>query len=240
MSKRVGKFTKIWVGGYQLTTTANAFSTAHTGQENDAGGYTQDMMYLIGRDDGAINLSGLFSEDTHPTHTALKSLASGDTQLVVSAAIGANVVPTLGDPTFHLLSGESQYTVSPVLNGVVGVNAIFKAKGYPIEYGKLLGDTTVTADADGTALDNSAGTTAGGAGFLHITGLSSGDTIVVKIQHSTNNSVWVDLITFTLDGTALSSERVGVTGTVNRYLRASYDVTGASISFPLFVAFARY
>jgi hypothetical protein len=240
MSKRIGKFTKIWVDGYQLTTTSNAFSTAHTGQENEAGGYTQDMSYLIGRDDGTINLAGFFSEDTHPTHTALEALVGiPDNQFLVSAAIGANTTPTLGDPTFHLLSGESQYTVSTPLNGVVGVTAAFKAKGYPIEYGRLLGDATITTDTDGSSLDHGASTDEGGVGFLHITGLSSGDTIVVKIQDSADNSNWADLITFTVDGSALASERIAVTGTVDRYLRATYDVTGASISFPVFVAFMR-
>jgi hypothetical protein len=162
-----------------------------------------------------------------------------DNQFLVSYVIGANTTPAVGDPTFHLLSGESQYTVTPALNGVVGVTASFKAKGYGIEYGKLLWDANATTDANGTAVNHGAQTTAGGVGYLHITGLSSGDSIVVKIRDSADNNTYADLITFTLDGSAIGSERIAVSGTVDQYVRVEVDVTGASISFPIMVSFMR-
>jgi hypothetical protein len=51
-------------------------------------------------------------------------------------------------------------------------------------------------------------------------------TITWKVQHSVDNSVWIDLMTFTLANDA-TSERETVSGTVNRYLRAIRTVGGS-------------
>lgn len=98
---------------------------------------------------------------------------------------------------------------------------------------------TASLTGGGTAsstVDNAAASSNGGAGYLHVTALNGG-TAVVKIQHSTNNSTWSDLITFS-DVTAAGSALVSpVTGTVNRYLRATWAVTGGTAT--IHAAFAR-
>jgi hypothetical protein len=90
----------------------------------------------------------------------------------------------------------------------------------------------------GTAasVDNTAASSNGGAGYFHVTALNGG-TIVGKVQHSTDNSNWSDLITFsnvTAGGSALVST---VTGTVNRYLRFNGTATGGTAT--IHAAFAR-
>jgi len=47
----------------------------------------------------------------------------------------------------------------------------------------------------------------------------------VIVEHSTDNSAWGTLGTFTLT-TGTTAERITTTGTVNRYLRIRDDVTG--------------
>lgn len=76
----------------------------------------------------------------------------------------------------------------------------------------------------------------GGRGNLHITAISG--TWTIKIQHSTNDADWSDLITFT-QATAVGGESVAVTGTVNQYLRvtSTEDLAG-SVTFTC--GFARY
>lgn len=93
-----------------------------------------------------------------------------------------------------------------------------------------------TADGNGTGLDNTAGTTNGVVASLHVTAFSGFSGVVIKVQHSTDNSSWSDLVTFTT-ATTTTYERQKTTSTVNRYLRAFWDVTGSgSITFAVAAA----
>lgn len=94
-----------------------------------------------------------------------------------------------------------------------------------------------TSGSNSTSLDNSAGTTAGASAYLHAPAFT-GTTITVKVQHSTNNSSWSDLITFTAVTGARTSERKAVTGTINRYVRTLWSGTFTSATFA--VAFSRF
>jgi len=82
------------------------------------------------------------------------------------------------------------------------------------------------ADGNGSSVDNSASSANGGAASLHVAAYTGFTNVVFKVQHSTDNSAWSDLITFTTV-TATTWERKTVTGTVNRYVRAFWDVTGS-------------
>jgi len=113
-----------------------------------------------------------------------------------------------------------------------------------VEDGYALAHGTITATTTGTGFDDltDAAATAKSAGALHVWGATTTDTYVVKIQHSTSlGSGYSDLITFTLDGSALGSERVAVaSGTVNRYRRVVATRTGsAGDSFGFSVHFWR-
>lgn len=98
-----------------------------------------------------------------------------------------------------------------------------------------------TATGNGTAIDNTASSAYGGAAALHVTDVSgtATPTLTVKIQHSVDNSVWVDLITFTNVTAANQAERIAVTGTVNRYTRETRTISGTNPSFTYHVAFGR-
>lgn len=93
-----------------------------------------------------------------------------------------------------------------------------------------------TVTFNGSSLDNSASSSAGGRGTVHVTSVTG--TWTLKVQHSTDNSSWSDLITFTAF-TAAGAQTVEVSGTVNRYLRiiGTEDVAG-TITFV--GGFARY
>src|SRR5262249_50894233 len=109
-------------------------------------------------------------------------------------------------------------------------------------YGVILQPlAALTTTGSGALVDNGVATTKGGAGHLHITAFAgTTPTIAVKIQHSVDGTVWVDLITFTT-ATAEFAERVEVTGTVNRHLRAIRTIGGSGgPSFTTAVAFARF
>jgi len=93
-----------------------------------------------------------------------------------------------------------------------------------------------TVDGNGTAVDRgTVGTpsTHGAEVAISATAYSGLTSAAIKIQHSTDNSVWADLVSFTTL-TAIGSERKLVADgtTVNRYVRVVTDVTGTgSVTF---------
>lgn len=233
------KHTDILVGGYRLTAKTrdiNPISIAY--DELDDGGYGQDHSTMKGKGDSTIGLTGYYDGDTTGGfHNGVKTLA--DAEVLVSLLMGENAAPALGDITLSLSAEEVSYHVNPMPSDVIAATGSFRGRTIVAEFGNLLADTTATSDSNGSSLDNGAGTSNGGTGICHITGVSASDTIQVTVQHSTDNSSWSDLVVFTIDGSAVAAERIEVTGTVNRYLRAEWDVTGSGVSMQIVVIFAR-
>lgn len=93
---------------------------------------------------------------------------------------------------------------------------------------------------NGTSVNNLAATTNGAVAHLHVLSKSgTSPTVTWKVQHSADDSLWVDLMTFTA-ATAETSQRIAVTGTVNQYLRATRVVGGSnSPAFECALAIAR-
>lgn len=96
------------------------------------------------------------------------------------------------------------------------------------------GSLAITATGNGTTLDDIGGapavpTTRGIGAALHVLdkGGAAG-TLTVKVQHSPDNTVWTDLITFTGRTAKSLAEYIEVTGTIQRYLRAIWTVSGGT------------
>ena len=94
-----------------------------------------------------------------------------------------------------------------------------------------------TTDASETAIDGTATSSAGGRGYLIASAVSG--TVDVIIEDSTNGTSWATLVTFT-QLAAVGEESISLTAsaTVNRYVRATWDVSVAG-SATFFVAFGR-
>jgi hypothetical protein len=92
-------------------------------------------------------------------------------------------------------------------------------------------ETSLSATTNGTSIDNGAATTGGWHANLH-TVASSGGTWAFTIEHSSDNSNWSTLGTFTGDGSAIAAEYLtsadGVT--VNRYVRFVATRTSGTVT----------
>jgi len=138
---------------------------------------------------------------------------------------------------------KSTHTLKSTIDSLNVGNATFQSNdGFDVS-GVSLHDLTAETSfpVTGTSVDNAAGTANGGVGFLHVTAIAGASpNLTFKIQHSTNNSTWADLITFTAV-TAVASERILVAAgtTVNRYLRATVANTGTTSSVNFVAGFAR-
>ena len=120
---------------------------------------------------------------------------------------------------------------------LVKLNGVLQGSGRAGMNARLLHpDGQESASGTGDSLDNSTASDNGGRANLHVTAATG--RWAVKIEHSTDNSMWADLVTFSSinAGTSFTKE---VSGQVNRYLRARWT-EGAAGSVTFVLGFARY
>lgn len=200
-----------------------------------------DKVFVPGFTEGKVSLEGFFESDEtdeDAVDDVLNSVIGSESRQVVT--ISPEGISTLGNRCYLIDADVVSYKVTSPATGLIMSTADIQSSS---ELGngrvlQILG--AVTADGNGTNVDHGAATSYGGAGHLHVTAFGDDtDSIDVKIQHSSDNSTWVDLITFTT-ATGITSERIEVTGTVNRHLRAVRDIEGSDPTATIAVAFARF
>jgi hypothetical protein len=130
--------------------------------------------------------------------------------------------------------------VSSPVGDVVSTSLSIQADG-GIDRGVLLGaNTAVSTSGTGAAQDDTNTSSNGGVGFLHVTANTRNGATDFKVQHSSDGVTYVDLVTFaSVSANTTTAQRVAVSGTVNRYVRASHAPGGSSGSVTYTMAFAR-
>lgn len=150
----------------------------------------------------------------------------------------------LGNPVILMYANEvslqSQSIVADLNMLTLNAEAAEDAVDFGVSLHVLSAETSLPVT--GASVDNAAATANGGVGVLHVTAMvGAGDpNIVYTIQHSVDNSVWVDLVNF-VAVTAVSSQRIEVAAgtTIRRYLRNTITEGGATASVTGVVSFAR-
>lgn len=143
----------------------------------------------------------------------------------------------VGDAAFLLDSIRTDYSQTTSVTGTVDATLSTVTTG-DTGYGVCVATlAAITADTNGSSVDNSASSANGAVAHLHVTAFTGLTNDVIKLEHSTNNSTWTTLGTFTTV-TGTTSQRLVITGTVNRYVRVVDDVTGTG-SITRLVALAR-
>lgn len=192
-----------------------------------------DMVYLAGIGEGSLTLAGLFDASASASHVTLNATVGAASGMVVTVGHGGT---TIGNPVTMLQARNGSYNLNGSTTDAVRLNATFDADGGVRGGVSLHALSAKTGAGDYASVDNTSSTAFGGAGHLHVTAFT-GTNCTIKIQHSTDDAVWVDLISFTAV-TGATQQRSTVAGTVNRYLRA--QISGGTFSSVTFlVAFAR-
>lgn len=237
MAKTSGLGVRLYAAGYDLSGDANALSGM---------GYSQTLLdvtalqdsaasRIAGLSDGKVTVNGWFDSTTSHAAWASNSGKLPSADQVVIVGLGT----ALGDECIGIKAKQANYNVTRAPGSAIATVAEYQSTaGQQLDFGVLLTTGPKQTDAsaaDSTSVDQTSGTSAGGVGYLEAISIGSG-TATVKIQSSTNNSTWSDLITFTAV-TAKTSERVAVTGTVNRYVRVITSGTFTNLVFV--VGFAR-
>lgn len=234
-----GKDTDIFCAGYNVGAFLNSIAfpaSADTVETSTFGDTAKE--YIAGQVDAQLSAEGLFSSTT------------GESETIMNAIFGVadtlwTVYPqgdTLGNIGYGCKCINTAWDIPSSLGDAVKISVsaqVSKGRERGLSHHALGAETAASNTA---TVDNTASTATGGASYVHCTAFS-GTSIVCKIQHSTDNSIWADLITHTAITAANSKERVAtsaLTTTVNRYTRGAWTGTFTTATFALFFSRTPY
>lgn len=244
MAFQAGKAAVVLIDQYDLSAYFNAIdlhSMVETPEMTTFGANSKTRVPTL--KDGDLNVKGFFDADTvnnNRVDDVLRVAIGTATNNNVSAC---PIGDTIGNIVRLVAANEANYAIHDPVAGVVEISSNFKPMAVVgVENGISLHSRSAaeTSSTNSTSVDNTAGTTNGLVAHLHVIaeGGTAGPTATIKVQHSTDNTTWVDLITFTA-ATGVTTQRSSVTGTVNRYLRVISTITGTNPTFTYAVTAAR-
>jgi hypothetical protein len=228
MAKKTGLGNQLYVAGYDLSGDISNFEISSPRNVVDVTSINKSANErLLTTADGAITFNTFFNDAALAEHVALKAVPSTDR--VTTFLMGS----TANDPACGLVAKQLNYDMTRTADGGLNFSIDLQSQGYPVEWGTSLvaGKVTHSSATNVASLDQSSSSSDGSQAYLQAFSISSGDA-VIKVQHSSDNSSWADLITFTTVS-ALTSERGTSTGTVNRYVRAQSSGTFSNVVFSL-------
>lgn len=236
-----GKSAGVLFGAYDLSAFFNEASMSQSVETAETTAFGSGAKsYITGLKDGTFSLSGMFDGVAAGIDEVISATLGSSTNTPITIIPQQAATMAVSDVSFSGETLETSYEVSSPVGDVVSANMEAQITG-GMDRGVILAPrSTVTATANVTSVDQTAGTTNGAVGYVHVTANTRNGAITVKVQHSTDNSTFADLITFSsVLSTTIVGERIAVTGTVNRYVRASFTVAGSSGQATISVAFSR-
>lgn len=232
MARVHGKSAALYVNATNLSAHANAFSPSKSADVHDVTNFGSSGWH---ESSGGLAMAAIGVETFHDPAAAaediiLAALVGTDAAVVTALFDGGDAIGDFG----WLLGAASLESYEATVNvaDMIKKRGQFRGSGSAGRAVLLHVLGAETASADAASVDNAASSANGARANLHVTAINGG-TWTVKVQHSVDNAVWADLITFT-NVTATTQESVAVTGTVNRYLRCSLTKSGGtSVTFAL-------
>lgn len=224
---------KVFVNERAVCATVNAWTVTHQRAVSEVTAMCQTTglgvpSYVPGLKSGTLSLAGPQDSTGQNLHGEIAGAIGVDNAFVATLLPDGDSV---GKPAYFLVGDPTDWTNDASVSEAASFT-MAAAADVGIEAGFVIhAQTAETADANGTTVDRSvdlATSALGAAASLHVTAYSGFTSVAIKVQHSTDNSSWSDLVSFTTV-TAVGAEvvRTSDTATVNRYLRVVTDVTGS-------------
>ena len=213
-------------------TSTTEIETAETTTFSD-----NDRTYIVGLSDGTISTSGLFDSTAGASNAVLSGLIATEdntfTVLPEGSVAGSRAIIANGQMT--------SYEISSPVGDVIAISAEVQADGGLLNGVALTAlISTGSASATTTGINNGGPTGNGSLCNLHVTENDRDGSATIKVQHSSDDVTYADLITFTgVSASATGGESITSTGTVNQYLRTLSTLAGASGSVTYQVSAAR-
>jgi len=188
--------------------------------------------FTKGEQGAAITMSGFFDSASGASDPALAGLFASASSKAVTVFWDGDAI---GTPGLCGAAWDASYEDASTIDGMITMAASVSFSGQADRCVSLHALGAETMAGAFASVNNLASSSNGAVANLHVTAFGSG-TGTVKVQHSTDNSTWVDLITFS-NFTGTTSETKTVTGTVYQYVRANLTAAGTTQTFA--VAFGR-
>jgi hypothetical protein len=163
----------------------------------------------------------------------------------VTIMMGENAAPVIGDSALAMYCDEFKYSAKMAVRDAVTADVHFGCSdNYRPDFNAVvLAYATITNTTNFASVNNGAPTTASGIAYLQVITPPAADTYSIKVQHATDDSTWVDLCTFTANGSVKTSERQATmtSATIRQYIRAQATRAGANAqNFKLAIVYARW
>ena len=237
MATRTGMVMRLYLHGYDIGGDVSGFGpiAARANLIDVTSVQDSATRRLVGKRDGEITFTCFFNDTADASHDALSTLPTTDVLAMVTAGI------TRGDPVFCLSAKQVNYDWNVNQDGsLTGTVQLVGAAGYPLETARLLtAKVTHSSATDVTGIDHGAQTTSGGVGYLQHFAAASG-TVEYDIEDSSDSTngtdgTWGNLLAFSDVATpyAQIAQRVEVSGTVERWVRASTNGTFTNAQFAM-------
>ena len=226
---------RIFLGGYDISGDARSFDTVlNSYGEVDMTGWANLVKNFLADGARQIGVMGFkaFINDT-ASSGAFSILKDADNTHNLSILFGGGGEPAIPDPAY-LLSAVQMDDEAGLDGGAGIISADFLSNAG--QFSTLVGNpwgvvlspnTSISATTTGASHDNGAATTNGGYAHLHITATAAGN-FAFTIEDSANDSAFATIGTFTADGSAITSERLTISGTIRQYVRAVATRTGGT------------
>lgn len=237
MAKSSGLGMRLYLQGLDMSGDVGAISTMRSSVAViDVTDITLSAYQRIaGLRDGEITFNVFFNNATGETHDALAALPTTDVLCMVLTST------TAGQPVICLTAKQINYDWTRNADGsMLGTVQLLAATGVPLEYGLLLAAKGTHASADDeTGIDFGAQTTAGAIGYLQHFSAASG-TVEYDLEDSSDSTngadgTWANLGAFSDVATPYApiAQRIEISGTVERWVRASTNGTFTDASFAM-------
>lgn len=238
MSFRHGKDTSVLFADADISTFLNEVSSSQSLEVSDTSTFGNNpKTYILGQNDGTISFSGLFDGEANAISDIFQNVIDNDTTPAITIAYDGGLV--VGRSCSMAEAKQTSFDVSSPISDVVSLSGEFQVTGGVRQGILLAADTVHTETTATTAVDGGASSDSGARANLHVTTNARDEATVIKVQHSSDNLTFADLITFTsVPATTTTSQTAFVAGTINRYLRAqSTQAAGSgSITFSLSIS----
>jgi len=222
MSRIHATKSRVLANEYAISCDLNGFGLTHSRQMAEVTSLCDDgTRFIPGQLSGSLTLRGYFDSTTGSFYTEARDAVGVDDGFQATVMIGTSV----GSPAFLTVSDLSEFTVDASHTDAVTT----QITGMPdngVDWGVVLhGPVSEDSTDDESSVDEFVPSSNGGVAHLHVTDFDAITDLVVEVEHSTDDSNWSTLVTFST-ATGTTFERRTVSGTINRYVRASWTITG--------------
>jgi hypothetical protein len=221
MSFYHGKVAKIYLNGNPMSTYLDTISipqSADTAEVTTFGDTAKK--YVMGLKNATLSAEGFGAGSTGEIDQFLQDALSTTENVWTWYPTGESA----GKPGYGLKGYDTSYEIKGSVSGAVRVAVACQSNLSQESIKCIRAMAVATASSSGAALDNTAKSTNGGAGYLHVSATNTSDAAIV-IDHSSDGSSWENLITFATAPLGVSAQRIAASGEIRQYVKASCTLT---------------